>query len=156
MVIWSAHNNMTTAMHGFNLISWLVARSNVSNMVHCELVLSQLQAAIPLSGTCNCTVSERMRCALTVDIYRQMDWGSALTSWCWQAMIPHTMLAWQQKILPQCNNLTFCPTSCFWANQIATGLENIKKKLLDRTPGTNKKVNNKEAWQNFCLLGQLY
>lgn len=124
MVIWGAHNNMTTAMHGFNFISWLAGRSNVSNMVHCELVLSRLQAAIPLPGACNCIECQRgWECVLTVDVYRQMDRGSALTSWWWQAMIPHTMLAWQQKSLPQCSNLTFCPTSCYWAAQIATGLE---------------------------------
>lgn len=65
-----------------------------------------------------------MGCAFTVDVYRQMDWGSALTSWWWQATIPHTMLAWQQRSLPQCNNLMFCPTSCYWAVQLATGLKN--------------------------------
>lgn len=50
---WGAHNSMTTAMHGFNFISWQAARSNVSNMVHCEFVLSRLQAALPLPGACN-------------------------------------------------------------------------------------------------------
>lgn len=39
----------------------------------------------------------------------------ALTSRQWLAMIPHTMLAWQQRSLPQCYNLRFSPTSCYWA-----------------------------------------
>lgn len=32
-----------------------------------------------------------MGCALTVDVYRQMDWGLASTSWRWQATTPRTM-----------------------------------------------------------------
>lgn len=61
VVIWSANNNMTTAMHGFNFISWLAARSNVSNMVRRELVLSRPRAAMPLPGACNCIECQRGR-----------------------------------------------------------------------------------------------
>lgn len=101
-----------------------------------------------------------MGCALTVNVHRQMERGSALTSWWWQATIPHTMLAGQQRRLPLCNNLMLCPASCYQTVQIAKGLvywrQHKEEKMLQICNTYKKFVNNKRVWQRLCLSGQLH
>lgn len=137
--LWNAHNNMTTAMYRFNLISWQVVGLNVGNMVHCWVCYIT---------TAGC-MSKGMWCAFTVDVCRQLD------RYHWHLDVDQpwylTMLAWQQRSLPQSCNLTSCPTSCYLAAQIAIGLE---RDMQDWKMNVQISLTkHREAWQNICLLG---